>query len=116
MIKTTINVTCSENNTIVPYTGKVVGKILAAPIIFTNGVATGIAVNFVYEKEAGGQLFSDVEPTKTTEEINQFYVAIEPTLPTFVDFMSNLNNILYAAFKVEMAAKFGILTSEIENI
>lgn len=114
MIKTLIDVTCSEQGKAQPFTGLVIGRILNVDLH-----PEFLGVHFQYEKEDGTVLLkSDQNNPKvlTKVEVNAFYDLIKASLPTSVDWYTDTFTELYAAFKVEMADTFGITTEQIENV
>ena len=112
MIKTLVNVTCAEQGKALPYTGKVVGKILGVNNNYTGEL---IGVNYAYEKEDGTLLVGGVKVITHTEA-DANYEQIKPELTPNLPYSEAQSEIFYTAFKVEMADTFGILVAEIENI
>jgi len=114
MIKTLIEVTCSEKNKAVPFTGIVVGRITKIDLM-----PEFLGVHYQYEKVDGTVLLANesyAPKILTKDETNAFFTLIEPLLPSTVNWYTDRFNEFYEAFKVEMASTFGIETSDIENI
>jgi len=112
MIKTLVNVTCAEQGKALPYTGKVVGKILGVNNNYTGAL---IGVNYEYQKEDGTLLLSGVK-VLTHAVSDAFYEQIKAGLTADLPYSEAQDEIFYTAFKVEMADTFSILVAEIENI
>lgn len=110
MIKTLVNVTCSENGKVAPYSGKVVGRILA----YSSDMNV-LSINYQYEKEDGTYLMSGVK-TYDMATVNGLYTQIESELNPFVDWSSSRKDELYTAFLKEMALTFSIDESDIEKL
>jgi len=111
MIKSLVNVTCSETNKAVPYTGKIIGKIVCINIEDFSSYQ----IFYEYKKEDDTILISGVK-ILTDVEINYFHNSIGGDLPASVNWTTDRKNEFYEAFKVEMASTFGITTEQIENI
>ena len=111
ILKTNINVTCSENSKATPHIGIVIGKILSVGIVDFST----FNINFQYEKEDGTYLMSG-NKIYTKEEINNFYELVSDNLPESIDWTTDRENEFYTAFKFEMADTFSIEINEIETI
>ena len=99
-LKTLVNVTCSENGKVQPYTGLVVGKLLSVQMYPIVKAVWG------YYKEDNTLLISDIF-TLTNEQANEM-------LTTPITSMEVAEDVFYNAMRIEMAQTFGIETNQIE--
>lgn len=108
---TTIDISCSEQNSAIPYFGKVKGVILAKVI----DASQNLTISMEYRKEDNTPLLSKVA-NYTLAEQETLYQAVKSQLnknqnPTLV-----LDEACYFGFVIEMAQTFGISTTDIEII
>jgi hypothetical protein len=101
-IKTTVDVTCSEQGKVAPYNGKLIGKLLNV-VMYPQ-----VASNWEYQKEDGTPILSGTL-FLTNEQADLL-------LTTPITSMAVAEQVFYGAMKVEMAETFGILVTDFENI
>lgn len=101
-IKTTVDITCSEQGKVAPFTGIVEGKLLNV-VMYPQAQAC-----WQYSKEDGTHLLGGV--LKLTSE------QADALLTTPITSMEVAEQVFYGAMKVEMAETFGILVTDFENI
>ena len=106
------------------------------PVIYNNGIAgqeTSIVEGilstcnqqlevsfnsmymFQYISEIGQVITSNIYPV-TEEETNALYVQVKDEVPAGLSYTDATTYLYYLGFRVQMAATFGILVSEIEII
>ena len=112
MIKTLVDVTCAEQGKALPYTGLVVGEILA---VNNNHLGQVLGVNFAYKKEDGTTLLSDVK-VYTYAEANALYEAVKGGLTPNLSYSDMEKELFEMGFKIEMADTFNITVEQIETI
>jgi hypothetical protein len=110
-LKTKVNVTCSVNGEVAPYTGKVVGEVLVI-IPLQDG---GLKANIEYQREDLTPLLGKVV-TYSAEQVETLYQAIKGELTKGLNGVLSLNEQVLFAFIIEMSKTFGISSSEIEIV
>ena len=99
-LKTTVDVTCSEQGKVAPYTGKLIGQLLNV-VMYPQ-----VSSNWEYQKEDGTPILSGTL-FLTNEEADLL-------LTTPISSMAVAEQVFYGAFRIEMAEVFGISVNDIE--
>lgn len=112
MVKTLVNVTCSEHGKALPYTGLVIGEILTVNNNYNNN---NLMISYLYKKEDGSILIHGVK-MYAYAEANALYELVKGDLTPNLSYSDMEKELFEKAFKIEMASTFGIEVAEIETL